>query len=350
MKKLAVSLLLTVLALCLLTSAALGEDPVPVMTFSRVSSAVQYVQENAPQVLNLGNVEYTPKELLRILRAMPKDGKLLFSTTWMRTQITQDSKVIDLNNSVKEVTIDDLYALVELVPTVEKMIVSRHGNLRNSEMAGIVDSHPEIEFTWLIHFGPFSVSTAATAYSTLKIPDQGHYLVSSEMAYLRYATNLIALDLGHNRITNIDFLAPLTKLQLLILSDNQVSDISPLANMPNLQYLEMFMNPVSDLTPLSNCKYLLDLNLSGCEIADLTPLDDLQMLERFWAPRNKKTLTEEAKQHFIDTHPNCIANFTADHATADGWRQHERYKHYIRLWENQTWVPFPNDPLPTQAQ
>ena len=64
-------------------------------------------------------------------------------------------------------------------------------------------------------------------------------MTSKDIQVLKYCTDLQALDLGHQRITDLSVIGNYLKdLRILILADNKVSDVSPLANLKHLHYLQ----------------------------------------------------------------------------------------------------------------
>ena len=329
-----------VLLACLSVSAAAD----PEVRFKSFNDVMKYIKENQPKDLDIGSVRIKPTELEKIADALQEGGTLRFSTSWCGTVITESDEIIDLNGSKTNVTVKDVEILIRLVPGVKKIILSAHRNLSNKEMIPLLEKYPEIEFVWLINLaGAYTLSSDATAYSTMKGEKTGRKLKSSELEVLKYAPDLKALDLGHHAITSLDFLKGLD-LELLILADNDITDISVLAEMPHLQYAELFMNDITDVSPLAACTELLDLNLCFNKITDLAPLDACTKLERLWAIRNKE-LGEAAQQYFIGTHPDCETVFFSGSksSTGEGWRDHPRYKHYVPCLKKHVWVPFGED-------
>ena len=328
------------LIFCLLgAAAALAADTPEVMTFKSVSAAVQYVKENKPAQLNLGKVKYKPTELLSIKNAMPKKGKLYFSTTFCKAAITQNSKSIDLNGTAGGCTVNDLEALIALCPKLKQINTVKHRGLSNDKMIPLVEKYPDVEFIWLINLAhKYVLPSNASAFSTFKKSTEGYKLKSRDLEVLKYAKNLKAIDFGHHAITSLDFLQGLD-LEMVILAHNDITDLTVLGTMEHLQYAELFMNEFSDVSPLANCKELLDLNICSCSVSDLSPLKGCAKLERLWASNNRG-MKEDTQKQFIQDHPDCLANFTAPHATADDWRKHPRYTHYIPCLKSQVWVPF----------
>ena len=186
----------------------------------------------------------------------------------------------------------------------------------------------------------YRVPSNATAFTTNKSEKEGYRLRSSDMEALKYVKNLKALDIGHCAITSLDFLKGMD-LEFLILSHNNITDISILGEMPHLQYLEIFRNNITDISPLANCPELIDLNITITKVTDLTPLDACPNLERLWlCTYMQTTVPDEAnKEHFRQTHPNCILRDDISHPT-HLWREHPRYEFYRKNLLSHNWVSF----------
>ena len=313
-------------------------------SFKSYNEAREYFIQNHPTKIDIGSVRFDPKHLLALRDQMGEGGELRFSTNWGGTIITQESTSLDLNE-VKSFSLEHLTALLQLCPELKEIRMDNH-NVKVDQMSTILEQYPEVEFIWRVPLdGRHAMASNVTAYSTFHEPNATHKLTSPKMENLKYVHNLQALDLGHNELTTLDWLQYCPNLEFLILGDNQIKDLTPIGNLKHLKYLELFMAPVQDLTPLANCTELIDLNLSTCSlITDLTPLDNLQHLERFWANLTRG-ITPESQAHFIELHPNTEVHFDGRHATSDGWREHERCKHYLWCLHNRQWIPF-DEPLP----
>ena len=104
----------------------------------------------------------------------------------------------------------------------------------------------------------------------------------SDLTGLEFATNLIELHLGPERVANewrnsnavkdLSPLAGLTQLTLLHLPGNSISDISPVADLTNLTWLNLWGNSISDIFPVAGLTKLTDLYLGDNNISDLSPL------------------------------------------------------------------------------
>jgi len=239
----------------------------------------------------------------------------------------------------------ELAEALPFLPAVERVYMLNTG-LDNEQLVTLCDLFPGILFVWEVQLKHHVIRTDTIAFSTLnptkyqkvKNADGSSSfaqrswprLTDEDTWVFRYCRELIALDVGHNYISDLSFLEPLTKLQALIVADNKIEDISPIANLTELIYLELFMNRISDLTPLLGLTKLKDLNISEMQVApDLSPLYQMTGLERLWYTLSRNTREEE--RALAAALPDCKCNYTAKHSTGDGWRTHERY-FWMRLF------------------
>lgn len=329
----------------LLLTGALADGTPNLKTYKK---AMDYVKKNAPMTLTLEKVRFTPKELLAIKQAMPEGAELHFSTNWKNARFADTSEEVDLRECTSGVKEADLEAIIALCPNVKTINNAAKRYPSNDVMIPLIEKYPEIRFEWVVHLGGgHYCPTTATAWSTFNEPSKGYKLTSEHMELMKYVPGLKALDLGHNRISSLDWLRNFPDMEFLILGDNQITDLTPLGDLPHLKYVEIFSQDVTDLSPLANCHELLDVNFTYCKlITDLSPLDGIETLERFWG-NHLEGVPEAEKERFIAAHPNTQVMFKGPHATSDGWRKHPRYKHYIWCLKNRQWVPF-DQPLPTK--
>ena len=217
-------------------------------------------------------------------------------------------------------------------------------NLSDEQLAGIRDRYPNIKVVWTVRVKGRHVRTDAIAFSSKQLKTNTNRITSENAKALRYCTDLIALDLGHNDLTDIEWIRPLKNLQVLILADNRkLKDISPLAELKNLKYIELFLTNVSDISPLAEHTALLDVNLCFSKITDISPLLSCKKLERIWL--GGKTAADIGKEG-IDALTNAFPNVQYDFSsmstsTGAGWREHPRYDAYILMFKtNEPVDPF----------
>ena len=111
----------------------------------------------------------------------------------------------------------------------------------------------------------------------------------SDLTGLEYCVNLVGLNLGLNKITDISVLANLTKLGWIDLWANEITDISPLAGLTNLRSLVLATNNISDLTPLAGLINLETLSMADNNVSDISPLAGLANLRSLSLTRNNIT-------------------------------------------------------------
>lgn len=221
--------------------------------------------------------------------------------------------------------------------------------LSNEQMAALRDSHPSIKFVWMLHIAKHSLRTDAIGFST-KNPskytspyatDEYNNLVRTtvrlkkgDLDQLRYCTDLEALDVGHNYLTNDDLsvLQYLPHLKILILADNCITDISALSQLKELMYVELFMNRIPDISPLVGLENLIDINVCYIHLTDTAPLYQFKQAERLWFGLNG--ISSDEIRAISEALPNCVCNGTVRDSTGDGWREHPRYR-WMRNFFNQ---------------
>ena len=195
---------------------------------------------------------------------------------------------------------------------------------------------PEIRWGWTMVIKNWNhehlVRTDYTAWSTLHNNKSAKHS-SEDFSVLKYCWNLMALDIGHNKVDNLDFLYDLPNLRVLIIACNAVTDITPLASLQYLEYAELFNNKITDISPLKDLSHLLDLNLGFNRIADLSPAENLKNLKRLWlfsSQQINKAPRPEAVAALQAALPDCQID-TFHHPTTGTWRYlsgNRKHPHY----------------------
>ena len=242
---------------------------------------------------------------------------------------------------ISDKKIDQITALLDAMPNLQKADMFE-GRISNENMDMLTERYPDIEFGWTVRVGNHTLRTDQTAFSTLHNPKRDTEHGTREFYALKFCKKLEALDLGHNKITDISFLSEHKNLKVLILACNKILDISVLAELTELEYLELFTNKFTDITPLSGLTNLIDLNLSNCGITDLTPLYNLPKLDRFRLCMNG-LLSDEQRREFESVYPDATIGW-ATHPTGEGWREHHRYDTIYRIFHSNVYEPFMTEP------
>lgn len=252
--------------------------------------------------------------------------------------VDRDAEYLDLGD-MKVTQFTRLAQELEALPNLKQVDLF---NSRPSEKQAFAlqSALPQVRFGLTMNVAGFTCRTDDVIFSMHR---RGQPLYrSSAFSQLTLCPDMLALDLGHNRITDLGFLTRNPKLKYLILADNQIRDLSPLAELKELEYLELFMNQITDITPLSGLTELKDLNLSHNQLTDLTPLYGLYKLERIWLLKNG--LSKEQVAALQEALPHATIYNSSYMSTGGGWREHPRYFAMRHTFDRGEFIPFDNIP------
>lgn len=259
-----------------------------------------------------------------------------FGWTVIYNDTEYDSSITELDLSGQRITSDeDLDAIREAIsqfPDLEKVVLCDCG-LSYERLAELNEEWP-VRVVWRVYLGSrWSLRTDAVAFSVLIVHYDYPRMGSWNLEPLKYCTDLLALDLGHQSISDISLIGEyLTDLRLLILADNCIRDISPLANLKHLHYLELFLNRIYDLTPLRELHELVDVNISyNGGIYDIEPLLHSPMMERVWMEAT--SVGYDGINQLQEAYPDCKIVRWGSGSVDQGWREpHERYIQMMDMW------------------
>lgn len=238
-----------------------------------------------------------------------------------------DSLETELTLDDESITAEELMEKLALLPRLQKLdlLALDYGN---AAIGPIVEAYPEIDFLWTVRVLGVPVRSDLSCYSTLQPWPVTHRYSDAELyPLLHYCKHLVALDVGHNNITDLTPIGEMKELKVLILGDNPyLTDISPLGKLENLEYMEMFLaEHVEDFSPLANLTHMVDLCIGYCPgLRDLSFLDSMPDLKMGWFAR--ASVTNEQQQAIRDAHPDATFLFVPSRvsSTSDGWRMTER--------------------------
>lgn len=282
------------------------------------------------ELMDTGSSVVSPKDYIEICKINPRTkvtSRVMFEDTLL--DLCED----ELDISGKIISDKELFEkLVSVIPDGKKLIMCDCG-YSNTEMEQLRATYPEKDFVWRLYLGKWNLRTDDEAFGVeIYASDRYKKLTSEDIEVLKYCTNLYALDLGHQDITDISVIGGLTKLRILILVDNRISDIRPLSNLTNLQYLELFVNDIIDITPLAPCTELVDLNFGWNYVYDMTYLYRHSKLERIWLPDNR--IDESRFDEIRSVFPNAKIVFEDKDSVSSGWRTHERYYKLLGIFRS----------------
>jgi len=276
------------------------------------------------ECIDLHETGLTPQQMETLYAALP-DTQLFWTVPLYGKTFESDTEYIDLSGDKKLKDFTELHESIGFFRRLKTVDLSYCG-ASYEELDELNRSYADVRIVWTVLLRgerTYHVRTDDTAFSTALKANPKQKLDDKSAAPLKYCTDLVALDLGHNKVRDLSILEGMKNLEYLILVGCDAVDLSPLAGLEKLRYVELFANDITDLSPLANKKYLLDVNISNNEITDLSPLFTNPQIERLWASRNP--LEEGQQEAAAKALPNCTFDYTAWNATGNGWRKHERF-------------------------
>ena len=242
--------------------------------------------------------------------------------------LPSDTKELDLTDTQLD-SLNEVEDALKYYPYLEKVILPDIG-FPYEDMDDLNRRYGDIRFVWTVHFSVYTLRTDATVFCASNIPKLGNTapgLTSQDLDPIKYCIDLEALDLGHMKYTDLEFLRDMTKMKYLILVQGKFSDISVIANMPDLYYLELFNNNrIIDLSPLISCKNLKHLNIGYCLFAEWETLKEMPWLERLWMPHVQ--ISGQGLDELREALPDTLiyAPFNdVQGSTGGGWRTDQSY-------------------------
>ena len=281
-------------------------DPAAVMEQLRFLPQVE-------QVLFTGTLPLM-HELSALMTAYP-DIKMLWQVDVCGVIADMSATELDLSGIALD-SVAQVEAVLPYLPRLQKVIMCDCG-ISNEEMDALNRRHPDIQFVWSVNIGPYlRVRTDITALIPVK---HGVWVDDEDCYNLRYCTEMVCLDLGHQDLTRCDFVAYMPKLKYLILADTHISDLTPLENCKELIFLELFLTWVRDYSPLLGCTALEDLNL-GYTYGDNSIIAQMTWLDRLWwsGGGGSRAILAPAL-------PDTQIHLTSGSSTGEGWRKGQNY-------------------------
>lgn len=254
------------------------------------------------------------------------------------THIDSTVEFLDFSNEFFN-TYDELVQTLIVLPNAKKVEMGR-SQFTSDELGNLRELFPTKEINWTIQLGYWTLRTDDVAFSVLITGLFSYFpLTSEDIQVLKYCTKLQALDLGHQRITDLSVIGDyLTELRVLILADNKITDITPLSKLHHLHYLELFLNDITDLTPLANLNEMVDLNICyNPHLKNIYPIMNYGMLERLWLVNIP--VSDEDFNILSNNYPEVVISRYGYGSTGGIWRTHQRYFDMIDMYHNNYIAP-----------
>ena len=243
--------------------------------------------------------------------------EITFSWNLNFHEIALNEKTETLDLTGIPVTVEEVENLIAYLPKLTWLDMSDCG-IDNEQMDALNRKYEHIKIVWTVSIGEFiRLKTDTTWFMPTKL---GYRVNTKDVYNLRYCTDIVALDLGHMKIKNCDFVAFMPHLKYLILAETGISDLTPLENHKSLIYLEIFLSKVKDYSVLTTCKKLEDLNLCYT-YGDPAPVQQITWLKRLWWSGCRWNKRNGLTAALADTQ----IEFSAKSSTGNGWREGQRY-------------------------
>ena len=224
-------------------------------------------------------------------------------------------------SSIEEVAqIMDCFYNMELVEMC-------HCGIPSEEMAKLRERFPNTKFVWTIKVGWAEVRTDITTFMPFKLGfrDSNSAFTDAHATELKYCTDIVCMDLGHQFVKDLSFLAYMPNMQYLLLCELPAQDFSVLAGLTEIKYLELFLTQFSDTALLAGMTKLEDLNLCYTAVNDITPLLEMKNhLRHLWINGTNAIDWRERKQ-LQNTLVNTVIRYGYVGSTEGGWRHTPNY-------------------------
>ena len=239
--------------------------------------------------------------------------------------VTVNSSTVELDLSYVEMeSVDEVENSLKYFNKLEKVIMFRCG-IPSEDMDALWKRHPEIRFVWGANFGGQYVRTDTDHFMPWKLGYTKNGvggLGNQKAKELKYLVDVVAIDIGHNNISDLSFLYYMPNVEYLMACDCGIRDLTPIGSLKKLKYLELFGNPITDLSPLAECPVLEDLNISHSTVSDISPLLTMN-LKNIWITTWR--LIPGQRDLLFETFPDARICCNHMYATGGGWRKLPNY-------------------------
>ncbi len=270
------------------------------------------------ELMGAGDTTSADKADVRMLMDALPQAAVHYEFSLFGTRVSTLDERVECNvPTLRDEDEEEIRAALDILPNCSyfKLDEDRFG-ISNEIMASIRDDYPNTKVVWRVFLDKANMLTDE---EILRI---GYVINDRNTGPLRYCTDVVYLDFGHNSpLSDLSFIAYMPRLECVILSGSNIHDLSGFANCPNLTWLEIAYCPqVTDLSPLSELQNLKYLNISITSVTDLSPLDDVP-LERLMAMDTM--LPKDQSEHFEKEHPDCLCGWGDEFCYGYPWRYNE---------------------------
>lgn len=298
-------------------STTVAEDAKAV-SVSNITEAELNLLQFLPNMtqLRLNTPEAPAESLLALQEAYPN-----VTVTWSQTVSGKLFESTDTEIDISNIEVENPQIVEQEMtyfPNAEKLVMSFCG-IDDELMAAFRELHREdYKVVWTVYLGP-KLPTRTDVTSIMPARDGTSVFHDAEAYNMRYCEDVIAVDVGHLDVRNVEWAAFMPHLKYLILAWTGVQDLTPLSNCKELVFLELDNSPVKDLSPLKGCTALEDINI-GASYADASALCEMPWLKNVWC-----IFRPDAAWQVSQALPDTFVQATGDATVASGWRRLDNY-------------------------
>lgn len=268
------------------------------------------------EILELTNPQVTADQLLDLRQQLAN-----VQVSWSKEMcgVSCFSGEEELNLSQGKVDLEEIRREIACFPEAKSVYLGKC-SIDNETLAAFREEMRDtVKVVWQVDLGK---KLTARTDDTSFMPVREHvYYFNDEEAYnLRYCEDMVAVDIGHMSIHNIDFVKFMPNLTYLILAHTQLQYIDPISTCKNLKFLELDWSPIRDLSPLTGCTGLEDLNL-GKVYCSFDPITKMTWLKNLWVIECNSGVSYQMAQALPNTKVQGAGNATV----ASGWRNLPNY-------------------------
>ena len=201
--------------------------------------------------------------------------------------------------------------------------------LENEDLAAFRDRvREQYKVVWTVRLGPeITLRTDAESFSPAQFGVERLY--NDHAGNLRYCEDMVCLDVGNTRVSDIRFVEGMPRLKYLVLTGTEVQYLDPLGSCPELVLLELDNSCLRDYSPLVQCTSLEDLNI-GKRYCDLAPVLNMTWLKNLFLVLEKGESAAPVLRALPDTQVTAGGNA----AVRTGWQTLEHYLEMCGFLEN----------------
>lgn len=251
------------------------------------------------------------------------DVRFIWTLTLFGKEMENTITELDLSG-IKMKDTGEIESYLKYFPNLTKVEMCDCG-IPSEDMDAMGKRWPNIRFIWTVRVGLATLRTDAIGFMPWKHGHRGgNPLRDKDCKELKYCIDLICLDLGHMKVSDISFLEYMPKMKYLIVGELPCPDFTPIRYCKELIYLEIFNVTFQHQEILLELPKLQDLNMGSTKIYGTGVLKQMTWLKRLWIAGTGLTFAEY--DELVAALPNTQVVMHIPHSTAGGWRDHQNYR------------------------